>query len=49
MTDQSEPDHRLALARRIDHVAFEIKTGQGSDHKHAEALRDLADILERKV
>lgn len=49
MSEQTEPNHRMALARRIDHVAFEIRTGQGNDHKNAEALRDYADLLERKV
>lgn len=49
MTDFAVPQHRLALARRLDHIAFQIKTGQGSDHHLAEALRDYADMVERKI
>ena len=48
MSDYAVPEYILAVARRVDCVAFRIKTGT-PPHQLAQEMRDLALIMERKI
>ena len=48
MNDFAVPEHNLAIARRVDHIAYLIRTGT-PPHTVAEEMQDLAIIMERRI
>ena len=48
MNDFGVPEQNLAIARRVDHIAYLIRTGT-PPHTVAEEMQDLAIIMERRI